>query len=220
MNGKIIIRTDIRVLTGLHIGISSAFSAIGAIDAPVIRDKMTQRPIIPGSSLKGKIRTLLVHSMTDQRSDPNEDPDEIRHMFGVIHPNILVSRLQFSDAFLKNAEDFNNLSDMTEAKTENSLNRSTMKATPRTIERVVRGAVFSECIVYNEEKPEETNRDLTLLAKGMKLLQIDYLGGNGTRGSGRISFENITVDTVDAETDREKIQSLFKEAEAYELFSV
>lgn len=59
MFGKLIIECRIRVVTGLHIGGSDSFSFIGAVDSPVITDPYTQQPIIPGSSLKGKIRTLL-----------------------------------------------------------------------------------------------------------------------------------------------------------------
>ena len=62
MYGKIIIASKLKVLTGLHIGGSSTFSAIGAVDSPVIRDPLTNKPIVPGSSLKGKMRTLLVRS--------------------------------------------------------------------------------------------------------------------------------------------------------------
>ena len=58
MYGKIVILCEMKVVTGLHIGASGAFSAIGAVDSPVIRDPMTQMPIVPGSSLKGKLRTL------------------------------------------------------------------------------------------------------------------------------------------------------------------
>ena len=59
-----------------------------------------------------------------------------------------------------------------------------------------------------------------MLAKGMKLLQIDYLGGHGTRGSGRVSFENIRIDTLNLETDLSKIKKLFMEVEKYELLSI
>lgn len=52
MYGKILIRCELVVRTGLHIGGSSAFSAIGAVDSPVVRDTTTGLPIIPGSSLK------------------------------------------------------------------------------------------------------------------------------------------------------------------------
>ena len=59
MTGKILIKCDLVVRTGLHIGGSSSFSAIGTVDSPVIRDPFTGLPIVPGSSLKGKLRTLL-----------------------------------------------------------------------------------------------------------------------------------------------------------------
>lgn len=62
MYGKILIRCDLEVRTGMHIGGSSAFSAIGAVDSPVVRDPYTGYPIVPGSSLKGKLRTLLARS--------------------------------------------------------------------------------------------------------------------------------------------------------------
>ena len=59
MFAKIEIRGIIEVVTGLHIGGSTAFSAIGAVDSPVVKDSLTNLPLIPGSSLKGKMRTLL-----------------------------------------------------------------------------------------------------------------------------------------------------------------
>ena len=59
MYGKIQISGQIEIMTGMHIGGSSQFSAIGAVDSPVIRDVTTSLPMIPGSSLKGKMRSLL-----------------------------------------------------------------------------------------------------------------------------------------------------------------
>lgn len=55
MFGKIQITGILEVKTGMHIGTSDAFAAIGAIDSPVIRDAATKLPMIPGSSLKGKL---------------------------------------------------------------------------------------------------------------------------------------------------------------------
>ena len=59
MFAKIEITGTIEVVSGLHIGTSNAFSAIGAIDSYVIRDVYNNYPMIPGSSLKGKMRSLL-----------------------------------------------------------------------------------------------------------------------------------------------------------------
>lgn len=79
MYGKILIRCDLEVRTGMHIGGSSAFSAIGAVDSPVVRDPYTGYPIVPGSSLKGKLRTLLARSTCqDIENMPAFDKDDER----------------------------------------------------------------------------------------------------------------------------------------------
>ncbi len=57
--GKVKLAGIIRTLTGLHIGASKEILEIGALDLPVVRDPVTQEPYIPGSSLKGKMRSLL-----------------------------------------------------------------------------------------------------------------------------------------------------------------
>ena len=63
---KLEITGKLEILTGMHIGGSSAFAAIGAVDSPVVRDALTNDPIIPGSSLKGKIRALLARQYNDR----------------------------------------------------------------------------------------------------------------------------------------------------------
>ena len=85
MYGKILIRCDLIVCTGMHIGGSSAFSAIGAVDSPVVRDPYTGYPIVPGSSLKGKLRTLLARSICqDIEHMPvfDKDDERILRLFG------------------------------------------------------------------------------------------------------------------------------------------
>lgn len=63
MYSKIQITGVLETKTGMHIGGSSAFSAIGAVDSPVIKDVRNGKPMVPGSSLKGKIRTLLAKNI-------------------------------------------------------------------------------------------------------------------------------------------------------------
>lgn len=84
MYGKIIIKCKMKVLTGLHIGGSKVFSAIGAVDSPVIRDSITGEPVLPGSSLKGKMRTLLARQMKNHyiTQECVDDPEEIKRLFG------------------------------------------------------------------------------------------------------------------------------------------
>lgn len=219
MYTKILIQFDLEVVTGMHIGGSSAFSAIGAVDSPVIRDALTGRPIVPGSSLKGKLRTLLARSFAgDIQKMPEfrDDHPAVLRMFGSTSAR---SRLQFADAFVRNAETMKAVG-LTEVKSENVIKRLTSEAMPRQIERVNPGTIFAETIVYDVCDQEEMLEDLTLLAKAMKLLQMDYLGGHGSRGSGRVSLKNFRIQDFDGKTDCAQLQKLFDEVAGYELFSV
>lgn len=219
MYTKILIQFDLEVVTGMHIGGSSTFSAIGAVDSPVIRDALTGRPIVPGSSLKGKLRTLLARSFAgDIQKMPEfkDDHPAVLRMFGSTSAR---SRLQFADAFVRNAEIMKAVG-LTEVKSENVIKRLTSEAMPRQIERVNPGTIFAETIVYDVCDQEEMLEDLTLLAKAMKLLQMDYLGGHGSRGSGRVSLKNFRIQDFDGKTDCAQLQKLFDEVAGYELFSV
>lgn len=200
MFGKINIKGSIESVTGLHIGESSAFAAIGAVDSPVIRDVRTRQPIIPGSSLKGKMRTLLAQELnTDFAVSPDNDCEAVLRLFGSAEKSKpKKSRILISDMFLENEAELRNhgLQSMTEVKFENTINRLTAVANPRQIERVVRGAEFGLDMIYNVSKdvPEnEIFEDFSNIAEGMKLLEYDYLGGSGSRGYGKILFKNVNV---------------------------
>ena len=223
MYGKILMRCDLIVCTGMHIGGSSAFSAIGAVDSPVVRDPYTGLPIVPGSSLKGKLRTLLARSLCqdiENMPDLSADDARILRLFGSAEP-VRRSRLQFADAFLTNAEALSSKGvRVTEVKTENTISRANAQATPRQIERVIAGAVFGVSIVYDVTDPAQVEEDLALLAKGMKLLQMDYLGGHGSRGSGRVSLKNFALKSYGAPVELDSLKALFDEVDSYELFSV
>ena len=192
---KILIKGEIEILTGMHIGGSSDFSAIGAIDSPVIRDSLTRLPIIPGSSLKGKMRSLLAKELNGGilTSDHNKDHDEIKRLFGSSEKgNIKKSRLKFNDCFFKNHEELDKKGLFpTEIKFENTIKRSDSSAMPRQIERVISGSIFDFELFYEIEKLEELEIDFENIKRAFSLLEYDYLGGHGTRGSGRVKFNNL-----------------------------
>ncbi len=102
LKGKILITGKLKVETGLHIGAGSDFAPIGSVDSPFIRDTLTQTPIIPGSSIKGKMRTLLVKSRTDGYILNSIDKDDavIQRLFGAGGDVIKPARLQFYDLFI------------------------------------------------------------------------------------------------------------------------
>ena len=205
MYSKIKITGTINVETGMHIGASDGFSVIGAVDSPVAKDAVSRIPYIPGSSLKGKIRSLVAKAYSDSGIVPkfNDQDDKVTILFGAgagnnNHPK--PSRLIFSDMIMENIEELkkNGVEDGTEVKEENTINPITAEANPRQIERVVRGAKFPLTIIYNAEKEheEEMLEDIETLALGLKLLSYDYIGGHGSRGYGRVTIDNINADCV------------------------
>ena len=62
-------------------------------------------------------------------------------------------------------------------------------------------------------------QDMKLLAQGIRLLQLDYLGGHGSRGSGRVSLRNFRIETFEADIDAAPLEEMFREVENYELLS-
>ncbi len=206
MYTKIQITGKIEVRTGMHIGGSDVFSPIGSVDSPVVKDARTNQPMIPGSSLKGKMRALLArqYNVDYVAGKPDEDAECLIRLFGSAKKGkTRRSRVLVSDCFLKNEEELRRqgLQGMTEIKFENTINRATSVANPRQIERVIRGTVFGMDMIYElddkqESSEEEFLQDMELLAEGMRLLQYDYLGGNGSRGYGKIAFRDIHAEAV------------------------
>src|SRR6202521_4794164 len=59
--GKLILEGELRCETGLHVGAGKGSLEIGGSDNPVVKDAYG-RPYVPGSSLRGRIRSLLEQS--------------------------------------------------------------------------------------------------------------------------------------------------------------
>lgn len=218
MYAKIEISGKIEAVTGMHIGGSSAFAAIGAVDSPVMKDVKTHLPMIPGSSLKGKMRTLLAKRYNEAVTQPNDDNIRVARLFGTSTKGAaLKSRLIFSDMVLSNRNELRKegLESMTEVKFENTINRATAVATPRQIERTVRGSKFDLNLIYEVENVDEIVEDMTAIGEGLRLLQYDYLGGHGTRGYGKVKFSDIYLSVVVGDVDQElidKCEVIIKEA--------
>lgn len=215
LNNILEIKAKLVLQTGLHIGAGDSEMHIGGIDNSVIKHPITQSPYIPGSSLKGKIRTLLewrsgaVQSAPLSLKDISKNPEDVKNilrLFGISGDTknseqevaeIGVSRLAFWDCALNEAwenaiREDNQL--LTEAKSENTIDRITSTAgNPRQTERVPAGAEFDFKLTLRQfegDKPEL----LDLVLKGLKLLELDSLGGSGSRGYGKVKFTDLTVD--------------------------
>ena len=145
--GKLRMTAKLCLETGLHIGGSDEFAPIGAVDSAVIRDPYTKEPIIPGSSLKGKIRSLLRRNQGGLNLE-TESP-VVKRLFGTADKQAATpARLQFLDIHMdensvKAMEQMEMDTYLGEIKFENSINALTGEANPRQIERVPAGAVFT-----------------------------------------------------------------------------
>ena len=197
MFAKVEITGTLEVMTGLHIGGSSAFSAIGAVDAPVIRDVRSGNPMIPGSSLKGKMRSLLAKAYNSEiAKTPDDDCEALTSLFGCARKgNVHTSRILFSDMVMSNWEELKKygITSKTEVKFENTIKRTTAVANPRQIERVIRGSEFPMSLVYEVQDEETMIKDFKILREGFRLLEYDYLGGHGSRGYGKVKFNDLAV---------------------------
>lgn len=206
---KIIIKGKIKAITGLAIGGSNTAMGIGGVDKGVIRNPVTLQPYIPGSTLKGKMRSLLElrdNSIGDKpmgavKNGPSDKADaRAVKLFGnasgethqrpsrIIVRDAYLDKDQVENSFFKNTDLL-----FTEVKTEVVIDRITSKAMPRQLERVPAGAQFDfELVlnVFNEDNEQQLIKDLFA---SLQLVQNDYIGGSGSRGSGQVSFDIQSV---------------------------
>jgi CRISPR-associated protein Csm3 len=229
--GKYILRGQILCVTGLHIGGSAAGIEIGGVDNPIIKDPLTEMPYIPGSALKGKLRSLqewnfgLVaphpqhqnkyaaydcHELEDDPLKLNasertrwENVFALARLFGPSSADDTVrqtagpTRLTVRDSFPSETSKDKWLEWLgegiyTEVKTENSLDRVTSEAMPRSIERVPAGSEFEFEMILDVYRNDDHELFRALLT-AMRLLENSALGGSGSRGHGQIEFRALKV---------------------------
>lgn len=209
LESKVIIIGKVIAETGLMIGSSSSAFEIGGTDKQIIRNPIDKKPYIPGSSLKGKMRSLLEISRgtVDKDGFPTQNPaHEAARLFGHTKKNEQrkqqSSRLIVRDGviteeslkLLKNTELL-----YTEIKAENTINRIDATANPRFFERVPRNAEFHLNMTLNVFDATQEDKSLDLVFECLRLIQDDYLGGGGSRGNGQVKFklEKVVRRSVD-----------------------
>ena len=95
---------------------------------------------------------------------------------------------------------------MTEVKSENRIDR--IKGTaehPRQTERIPAGAVFDFKLTFKVLSDDSNALEKTVLS-GLKLLELDGLGGSGSRGYGKIRFENLKLNEEDIQEEFDQIK--------------
>lgn len=268
--GKLHISSTIVVETGLHIGGVEGNLDIGGIDKLVVRDPITAYPYIPGSSLKGKLRSILerflnkplnresggvwryesddlLNGFTEIKGNSGRSSQfifydgaatcELSRVFGSTGKDCWVKASEVQEAgetknlvkegllgkenssgelykkikgqnaparlivrdshlqenSLKKLEKIDTGLFLTERKFENGIDRITAAANPRQIERVPKGARFKLEMVYTDENKEDAVKDLENLAIALAILEDDALGGHGSRGYGKVKFEDFNL---------------------------
>jgi len=209
---KIILKSQMTAESGLHIGDSKESMEIGGVDLPVVRRKDDNVPYIPGSSIKGKLRSLWEISLGENANSKFESyvSSEGQFLERIFGSKNFPSRIIVRDADMNSDSkeklsnsDFTDLP-YTEIKFENTINRILGKAeNPRQIERVPAGTKFDvEVIVNIVDEDNFTMSDkeesiVNLLKNNFKLLENDYLGGSGSRGYGRVKFSDWTIKYIE-----------------------
>lgn len=207
INGKI------NCITGLCIGGSSNSLEIGGISQEVIKNPLTKEPYIPGSSLKGKMRSELEkkHGKIGKTKNYKKNIDEYKTPCGCGKADCPIcvifgayknpgaesapTRIIVRDAMLseESRTEIRNLSidhgSYLERKVENIIRRDSGTAdTPRTIERVPAGISFDFEIILRVFEGDDSKRLLEYVEEGLKLIELSYLGGSGSRGYGQVKF--------------------------------
>jgi CRISPR-associated protein Csm3 len=215
INGKIILKT------GLHIGDSKDSIEIGVIDNPIIRDRISGLPYIPGSSLKGKLRSLLELNDKDSADNviknkgfPSSDANcKAGKIFGTSpvgsnkpkFPTRIIVRDSFPNT--DSLEKWGEKEDVVrgaEVKYENTINRINSSANPRPTERIPKDSEFDFEIILSVYEGDQEKENLLGVFESMLILEDSYLGASGSRGYGQIKFDEISLKKRDQNYYKEK----------------
>ena len=212
--GRVFIECEIETKSGLHIGGAESSLAIGGVDNVVIRDPLSGRPYVPGSSLKGKMRSQMEKFHSRKQNQPigrdvkihvcknAEDYADcvVCHIYGLpgdstfsTSTRLVVRDVQLTKTSIERLNAAKTDLPFSEVKWEVAIDRVTSAATPRQMERVPAGAMFGPAeMVYSIYEQADVER-FENVVEGMQLLEDDYLGGSGSRGSGKVAFCKIQV---------------------------
>ncbi len=205
---------ELKLLSGMHISGSDDNFDIGGPDSQVIKNPITGEPYIPGSSLKGKLRSLLDYKY-GQKYDTGSRNPELKYDYGIQEDNEnklalalfeptnqcepYITRGIFRDLVLttdtkKTLEIYLGEGIYTEIKAENKINRFKGKAeNPRFIERVPAGCSFEGEIDILEFEGDDYQTISQYLKEALELLKYNFIGGSGSRGYGRVE---VTYDEI------------------------
>ncbi len=203
------IKGSIECITGLSIKGYNSDLNIGGADSEVIKNPLTGEPYIPGSSIKGKMRSQLEkkYGMKDRNNKEVYDKPcgcgrldcNICKVFGAhMNPGAksAPTRIIVRDAILSNEtrDAIKNMDlesgNFLEVKPENIIKRNLGTAeSPRFLERVPAGSVFDFAIILQIFENDNEKELVKFVEEGLRLLEKSYLGGSGSRGYGEVVID-------------------------------
>ncbi|MBW1713415.1 MAG: type III-A CRISPR-associated RAMP protein Csm3 [Deltaproteobacteria bacterium] len=185
--------------SGLRIGGSKESVGIGETDNPIIRHPITHVPYVPGSSVKGKVRSLL-----ESKYCPDTQKTGVPctcgtclvcQLFGCGHSKKIQSpsRLVFRDSqpTPETLAKWEESGTSSEVKTEVMIDRNkgiAHRFGPRDMERIPAHSDFDFAFSLRYFEEDDLDEYLDLVAEGFELLERHYLGGSGSRGYGQVSL--------------------------------
>lgn len=202
----------ITLLSGLRIGGSDDLLQIGGADLTCIRNPVTHAPYLPGSSIKGKMRSELESLLGRFGGQRNNEPCGcgdciVCAVFGMHKPRehkLGPSRIIVRDAQLIEGGQIEN-------KSSTAIDRATgtaLRGALRSEQRVVPGTTFSLKIGIQiwdlDEKAEHKNLKeksftgehalIAFVFDGLKLVERTGLGSGVSKGSGELQFTDLKLD--------------------------
>lgn len=204
---KVIMSGILTTKTGLSIGGTKDDIGIGTSDNPIIKNPLNGQPYIPGSSIKGKMRSLFETAGLQKGNDAElcrcgRTDCVVCKMFGA-HMNTNAKsgspRVLFRDATL--TPEFERLQNVIEIKTETCIDRATGVAkngSLRQKERVAAGVNFDYEIVILVHDDDDEKELIELVKSGLRMIEATGLGSKITAGYGKVDF-NIDKMTIKSE---------------------
>lgn len=194
--------------SGLHIGGSTDETKVGGCDNPIIKNKMTDEPYIPGSSIKGIMRSIEEsrpkYAAKIQNGMPcgcGSEDCMVCRLFGahkntrtraglprLIAHNMTINK-DFKDQLIRSG---GTTTDMVDIKYSTMINRQTKTAANgslRNIEIVSAGTVF-DCKftlkILENDNEEELIKELRFI---IDRIEIEGIGSKTTSGNGQVKFD-------------------------------
>ena len=205
LNKIIIVNGVMTAVEGIHIGGNNDGTKIGGCDNPVIRNPLTGDPYIPGTSIKGVMRSIMEKTMGKAESGKpcgcGNSNCIVCTMFGAHmntkansgEPRLMVRDMQLNKEFKDSLNEYGiGMGAVIETRTATMVDRKTNTAAGgslRNFERVTAGAKFNCEFAIKVFDGDDEIKLVNALKKAITNIEHIGIGAKTTSGSGKVSFD-------------------------------